>query len=54
MSKYIVKIINTKTHEVVKTLKATSQRMAIQLQNGVEINLNHDEYHVDVVKMDQA
>ena len=47
---YHVQIIETATSEVVEEMNAGSERAAERMQRGVEINMNHVEYHTKIVE----
>lgn len=51
---YIVRIIEDATGNVVKQLEPTSERQAGKLASAVSINLNHDDYSVEVVSVSEA
>jgi hypothetical protein len=53
MYKYL-EIIKDKTNEVVKRLDVTSkgERMIDKIENGMNINLNHDEYSTKLTESD--
>ena len=42
---YEVQIIRSTTGEVVEILKCSSRSKADKVDDGVNINLNHEEYH---------
>jgi hypothetical protein len=53
--RYHVEIVSYATGEVVKRLKASSERQAEKVDRGININLNHDEYYTRVVRqIDEA
>ncbi len=46
---YNVYVYETATHEVVETIAENkSERTSERIKAGVEINLNHDDYYVEV------
>lgn len=49
MEQYIVRIKEYETDKVVESMKPTSLRNANKLYDSVEVNLNHEEYYVEVV-----
>lgn len=51
MSKFIVTIINKHTKEIVKEMPCDSQRQAGKVRDGVEINLNHVDFYVEIKPM---
>ena len=46
---FYLEIVNSKSGEVVKRMGPMSQRKAEKTENGVMINLNHDEYYARLV-----
>lgn len=46
--KWIVKVVDSETGEVVKTLEAANERAADRLDDGLNINLNHSKYHTAI------
>lgn len=42
---YKIKVIKADTGEVVKTLEAVTERAAERVERGLNINLNHADYH---------
>ena len=48
--KYLIEIVETETGEVVETMEATSERTAEKIERGVNINLNHEDYHTRIVE----
>lgn len=46
--KHIIEVIEDDTNEVVKTLLATSEREAMKIADGIEINLDHTRFTVNV------
>lgn len=46
---YKVQIVETATGEVIKTLSYASYSLAEKAERGVNINLNHDEYHTELL-----
>lgn len=50
MSKLSIQIIETKTNTVVETipLKNPSMRLAEKVEDGVNINLDHENYHTTI------
>lgn len=49
---YEVNVIETATGLVVKTSVVSSERKAERLAESLEVNLNHEQYHVEVVHGD--
>jgi hypothetical protein len=47
--KWVVKVVEDATGEVVKTLPARDQRDAEKIERGIEINLDHEKYTCSVV-----
>ncbi len=47
-----IRIIETKTNKVVKDMGPVSERKAKGIASGASINLNHDDYHIDIVDDD--
>jgi hypothetical protein len=43
-----VQIINRETKAVVKQIECASESLADRVYNGASINLNHDEYFLNV------
>lgn len=43
-----IKIIKTDSGDVVETMGAESMRSAEKIESGININLNHDEYHTEI------
>lgn len=41
---YVIEVVETKTGEVVKTFGPHLDRMCDRLENGVNINLDHDRF----------
>jgi hypothetical protein len=54
MTKFKVKVINTGTGKVVKWMNADTRRKAERLENGLNINLNHDTYHTEIEEVKPA
>lgn len=42
---YKVEVICAATGEVVKTLEDTTERTAVRLERGININMNHADYY---------
>lgn len=53
-SGFEVRIVNISTGEVVQTMDAPNMRMAEKIERGVLINLNTDDYYVEIVDMTQS
>lgn len=49
MQKHIVEIVRHEGGEVVRRMSYDSERQADRAEDGVNINLNHDEYYTRVV-----
>ena len=45
---YTVNIYHTTTGELVKQMGPMSERKADKVYAGASINLNHDEYHIEI------
>jgi len=45
---YSVNIIETETGEVVETIEVGSYRKAERVERGVNINLDHDNFHTEI------
>lgn len=45
---WYVYVVETESGKAVEEMGPMSQREAIQTRRGVEINLNWDDYHVDI------
>lgn len=43
-----IKIIETKSGDVVETMDADNLRIAEKIERGININLNHGEYHTEI------
>lgn len=51
--RYFVEIVEDATGEVEKRIECSGgERQAEKVENGVNINLNHDEYTTRIVKED--
>lgn len=48
-----VRIIETASGEVEKTIPCRTERAAERVEGGVLINLNHDKYHTEIVERAQ-
>lgn len=48
MAKFEVQVIETATDEVLGRFAASSKRQAERLERGLNINLNHMEYHTQI------
>lgn len=46
--KWIVKVVSYKDDKVIKELSASSERQAYKIDDGLNINLNHEEYYTVV------
>ena len=40
-----IKVIKTDTGEIVKTFEAVTERAAERMERGLNINMNHTDYH---------
>ena len=47
--KYYVEIVEFGTKEIVKRIECKSERQADKVDNGANINLNHDKYYTRIV-----
>lgn len=43
-------LVKSHENEIVKTIECASERQAERVADGVEINLNHDKYYVEVIE----
>ncbi len=50
MTVCFVEVVAIKTGDVIKRMGPMLEREASRVEAGIEINLNHDEYYVRVVK----
>lgn len=50
VKQYCVQVVNTKTDAVVKKLGPMSEANAERVERGVLINLNHEEFHTEIVE----
>ena len=50
--KYELQVISFENGEVIKRIPCNGKRMADKADAGMNINLNHDEYYTDVVKLE--
>jgi AICAR transformylase/IMP cyclohydrolase PurH len=48
--KYLIEIVETETDEVIETMGPTYLRAAEKIERGVNINLNHEDYHTRIVE----
>ena len=48
MDRYTVRIIHTESGRVDLTMKAMTLRRAEKVRDGAEINLDHENYHVEI------
>lgn len=46
---YFVEVVKTESDEVVRRLGPHSERKADQIERGININLNDEDYHTRVV-----
>ena len=51
---WLIKVVNSDSGEVVKTLQANSERAADRIDDGININLNHEKFHTVVEKQEKA
>lgn len=49
---YAVNIIDRETGETVEKIKCENQRKAEKVIRGVNINLNHERYMTEIVKLE--
>lgn len=47
--KWYVEVVETKTDEVVERLGPMPENKACKVQGGLDINLNHQEFHTSLV-----
>ena len=47
---YFVEIVSYETGEVVKRMGGGSERRAERIEDGANINLNHEEYYTRIVE----
>lgn len=45
---YKVNVIDARTGEVVKTMETVTKRAAERIENGLNINMNHDHYYTEI------
>lgn len=45
-----VNIVKCETEEVVESFEQLSRRSAEKLSRGISINLNHEEFRVDIIE----
>jgi hypothetical protein len=45
---YKVNVIDARTGVVVKTLETASKRAAERIENGLNINMNHEHYFTEI------
>ena len=50
--RFCVKIVDRKTQEVVHLSSPLTDRMADKVYEGMSINLNHDDYFIEVQEID--
>lgn len=48
MTEYYVEIVDTETDEVVKRMGPMSERRAEQVEDGANINLDHERFHTRI------
>lgn len=48
--KYYVEVVETETDEVVERMGPTAEGRAERIERGVNINLNHEDYHTRIVE----
>lgn len=48
--KYIVQIIEHRTEKVIKEIECPTERKAEKIDDGVNINLNHENYYTKIRK----
>jgi hypothetical protein len=49
---YVVKVIELVSGDAVKEISVIGKRRANKVASGIEINLNHDEFMVEVEKVE--
>lgn len=47
---FIINIVERETEEVINTLEEPNFRLAEKLRRGISINLNHEEFRVDIIE----
>lgn len=47
---FIVNIVEHETEEVVESFERPNRRLAEKLRRGISINLNHEEFRVDIIE----
>jgi hypothetical protein len=52
MELFKVVIIESESNSIVQEFKPDSLRNCERIKSGVEINLNHDDYYVDILEVD--
>lgn len=45
-----VNIVELETEEVVESFEQLSRRSAEKLSRGISINLNHEEFYIDIIE----
>lgn len=50
MNNYYVLIVKYENGEIVKEMGPMDERKANKVEDGVNINLNHEEYYTDIMK----
>jgi hypothetical protein len=53
MTIYQVQIIRAEDGTVTKAMETSSKKMAERLEDGVNINLNHEEYYTQIVEVEE-
>jgi len=51
---YTVSIYHTETGELVKKMGPMSERKADKVYDGASRNLNHDEYHIEIDRVEDS
>lgn len=49
MDNWVVQIVESETGNVVKEIECGDERRAERIERGVMINLNHDQFHTQLV-----
>lgn len=52
MCEYVVEVLEIETNKVVKTMgPVSSERRAEKVDDGLNINLNHNEFYTQIVEV---
>lgn len=52
--KYAIRVIETATGDVIKEIRATTERQCDAVCEGLHRQLNHDRYHVETCEADDG